>query len=82
MEGILRLGAQAQGVVGKRPMIISPPCSTMPFLLSLPTIICLDPPETVFSGVFLGITVSSRPVLTGQNQPGGMFDTYTPKIVA
>ncbi len=53
----------------------------MTFTASLTIIILPDPPETVFSMVFLGINVSSRPVLTVENHPGGSF-TYTPKIVA
>jgi len=36
----------------------------MPFLLSLAIIILPDPPEAALSGVVLGITVSTRLVLT------------------
>jgi len=47
---------------------------------SLTTIILPAPPETSFSGVFLGINVSSRPVLTRLKSPSCYVDTYTTRI--
>ena len=41
----------------------------MAFLASLALIMVPDPPETVFSRVFLGITFSMRPVLSRVKSP-------------
>jgi hypothetical protein len=54
----------------------------MAFTVSLTIVILPNPPEAVISGVFLGIRVSSRPVLTRVKSPWRYVDTYTPKIVA
>jgi len=52
----------------------------MAFVASLPIIMLSDPPEIVFSGLFLGINVSIRPVLTGVKSPSPYIHTYTWKI--
>jgi len=46
---------------------------------SLTIIIPPDAPESTISGVFVGIRVSTKPVLTSQNRPPGMFIPRGPK---